>query len=135
VCAKGPVAFTSLFVPECVTSDVMHTVYYGPIHDDLKCLLKNKVLIELFDEVIATTLWPSELKNRKLRPISEINLYKASEWKTLILYITVPVLSKFLLDSKNISEILKKQCKNILHGVSALLLLMKDVSYTSQSIL
>uniref|UniRef100_A0AC34FAY7 Uncharacterized protein n=1 Tax=Panagrolaimus sp. ES5 TaxID=591445 RepID=A0AC34FAY7_9BILA len=126
VCPKGPVAFTSLFVPECVTSDVMHTVYYGPIHDDLKCMLKDKILNQLFNNVIADVLWPSELSSRKLRSTSDINLYKASEWKNFILYIAVPVLSKFLLQSQNISANLRKQCENVLQGISALLLLMKD---------
>lgn len=128
-CPKGYAAFPELSLPECVTSDVMHTIYGGPLRDDLLVLFKNKELFQLFDSAIANTKWPIELSGRKLRSLSESNLYKASEWKSIILYVSVPVLCEFTKKVYLPSEAkLFKQCENILLGISAILLLMKDVS-------
>lgn len=40
---------------------------------------------------------PTQLK-RNLRPLSEKHFYKASEWRTLLLHVAVPVLENILPD-------------------------------------
>uniref|UniRef100_A0AC34FM51 Uncharacterized protein n=1 Tax=Panagrolaimus sp. ES5 TaxID=591445 RepID=A0AC34FM51_9BILA len=130
-CIKGPSAFSEVLkIPSCITGDIMHTGYYGPIRDDVIEILKIKEVKYSYDKVIEKLIFPHELRNRKLRLTSECSLYKASEWKAVILHVTVLVLTDFLY-SDNIGiknwEHLKLQCQNILEGVCALLCLMQDV--------
>uniref|UniRef100_A0AC34G5C7 Uncharacterized protein n=1 Tax=Panagrolaimus sp. ES5 TaxID=591445 RepID=A0AC34G5C7_9BILA len=134
-CIKGKSAFSEILrIPECVTGDIMHTGYYGPLRDNLTGVLKNKTIAKKFDDTINKLNLPIELSNRKLRDTSEANLYKASEWKAVLFYLSVIVLPDFIVENnmtgKNREEkfnIQKKKIVNILQGIAALECLMQDI--------
>ncbi len=130
-CPKGHPAFHQLNVPECSTGDYMHTVFHGPIVEDIKIVVKLKQLSNELNLTIAQVKWPTELSGRILRTTQDFELYKATEWKNLMFYIVIPIFTELVTNS-NLSEAEKKtaeQCQNILMGISAVLMLIKDVSY------
>uniref|UniRef100_A0A914PFW7 Transposase domain-containing protein n=1 Tax=Panagrolaimus davidi TaxID=227884 RepID=A0A914PFW7_9BILA len=92
--------------PQGVVIDPMHSVYRGPLLDDLKRLLdgfrldpNERLLIKIsangrtaLDSLLSTIKFPKEYQRRKIRPLNTFATWKATELKLFCFYIVPAVM-------------------------------------------
>uniref|UniRef100_A0AC34FS42 Uncharacterized protein n=1 Tax=Panagrolaimus sp. ES5 TaxID=591445 RepID=A0AC34FS42_9BILA len=108
--------------PQGVVIDLMHSVFRGPIEDDIKRLLKGfrrneseRLLIrlsapnvEILDSLLSKIKFPVEFQRNKIRPTTVFATWKASELKLFGLYV-VPTILFYLAskESATVSQLLE----------------------------
>uniref|UniRef100_A0A914PUK1 Transposase domain-containing protein n=1 Tax=Panagrolaimus davidi TaxID=227884 RepID=A0A914PUK1_9BILA len=127
---KGPNELNDILkIPDAVTADLMHTGFAGPVLQTVEKIyngFKGEIIIkaltkdqkELLNQIICNVRWPCEMK-RKLRPLSDMSLYKTSEWK-LLTYFVIPTVLSAIMGTER-----KEESSNLMHLVAAIIVLSK----------
>uniref|UniRef100_A0AC35G9T6 Uncharacterized protein n=1 Tax=Panagrolaimus sp. PS1159 TaxID=55785 RepID=A0AC35G9T6_9BILA len=123
--------------PQGAVIDAMHSVYKGPMEDDLKRLFNgfkfndtgtrliklDKLGKELLEKVLANTTFPKEYQRRRIRPVDMFANWKASELKLFTIYV-IP--SVFIYLSSSQPPNLKPLLDSMIKYVAAIRLLINS---------